>query len=90
MSSCYSKNKYEEIKEMSRPGGNPEIAKYSFKQKYEWDEPCSAKMTLRLPPSLYKQIKQVPDWQEEVRQAIALIVESEKENISPQEKKKNA
>ena len=47
-------------------------------------------MTLRLPPSLYEQIKQVPDWQEEVRQAIASIVESEKENISPQKEKKNA
>ncbi len=72
---------------MPRPGGNPEIVKYGFKQKYEWDEPCSAKMTLRLPPSLYEQIKQVPDWQEEVRQAIASIVESE--NISSQEEEKN-
>mgnify|MGYP001818520799 CR=1 FL=1 len=73
-----------------RPGGNPEISKYSFKQKYDWDEPCSAKMSLRLPPTLYEQVKQLPNWQEKVRQAIASIVESEKENISPQEKKKNA
>ena len=70
-----------------RPGGNPEISKYSFKQKYDWDEPCSAKMTLRLPPSLYEQIRQIPDWQEEVRQAIAFIVESEK--FSTEEEKEN-
>ena len=70
-----------------RPGGNPEISKYSFKQKYDWDEPCSAKMTLRLPPSLYEQIRQIPDWQEEVRQAIAFIVESEKS--STEEEKEN-
>ncbi len=66
---------------MPRPGGNPEIVKYSFKQKYEWDEPCSAKMTLRLPPSLYEQLKQVPDWQEEVRQAIASLVRTEKLDV---------
>ena len=66
---------------MPRPGGNPEIVKYSFKQKYEWDEPCSAKMTLRLPPSLYEQLKQVPDWQEEVRQAIASLVRAEKLDV---------
>jgi hypothetical protein len=70
-------------KEMARPGGNPEIVKYSFKQKYEWDEPCSAKMTLRLPSSLYEQLKQVPDWQEKVRQAIASLVKSE--NLDAQE-----
>ena len=68
---------------MARPGGNPEIVKYSFKQKYEWDEPCSAKMTLRLPSSLYEQLKQVPDWQEKVRQAIASLVKSE--NLDAQE-----
>ncbi len=73
---------------MARPGGNPEIVKYSFKQKYEWDEPCSAKMTLRLPPSLYEQIKQIPNWQEEVRQAIAIIVDAE--NSSTKEEKENA
>ncbi len=73
---------------MPRPGGNPDIGKYSFKQKYDWDVPCTAKMSLRLPPSLYEQIKQIPNWQEEVRQAIAMIVESE--NSSTKEEKENA
>ena len=73
---------------MSNPKGNPEIVKYSFKQKYEWDEPCSAKMTLRLPPSLYEQLKQVPDWQEEVRQAIASLVKSE--NLDVENSTQNA
>ncbi len=61
-----------------RPGGNPDIAKYGFKQQYDWDEPCSAKMSLRMPPTLYEELKTVPEWQEKVRQAIASIVEAEK------------
>ena len=59
---------------MPRPGGNPDIVKYGFKQQYDWDEPCSAKMTLRMPPTLYQELKTVPGWQEKVRQAIASIV----------------
>ena len=57
-----------------RPGGNPDIKKYGFKQQYEWDEPCTAKMTLRLPPSHYEKLKQLPNWQEKVREAIAELV----------------
>ena len=60
---------------MSRPGGNPDISKYSFKQQYDWDEPCTAKMTLRLPPSLYENLKQLDNWQEVARQAIAKAIE---------------
>ena len=55
-----------------RPGGNPDIKEYGFKQQYDrWDEPCTAKMTLRLPPSMYAELKQLPNWQEKVREAIA-------------------
>ena len=61
-----------------RPGGNPDIVKYSFKQQYEWDEPCTAKMSLRVPPTLFEQVKQLPNWQEKVRQAMASLVEAEK------------
>ena len=62
-----------------RPGGNPNIAEYGFKKKYSWDEPCTAKMGLRLPPSIYEELKTVPEWQEKVRQAIAAIVEENKD-----------
>ena len=60
-----------------RPGGNPEITKYSFKQKFDWDEPCNEKMTLRLPSSMKVAIKAgvVKDWQEVARQAIAIEIE---------------
>ena len=60
-----------------RPGGNPEITKYGFQQKYDWDEPCSEKMTLRLPPSMKAAIKAgvIEDWQEVARQAIAKAIE---------------
>ena len=60
-----------------RPGGNPEITKYSFKQKFDWDEPCNEKMTLRLPSSMKAAIKAgvVKDWQEVARKAIAEEIE---------------
>ena len=60
-----------------RPGGNPEITKYSFTQKYDWDEPCSERMTLRLPSSMKEAIKAgvIENWQEVARQAIAKAIE---------------
>ena len=60
-----------------RPGGNPEITKYSFQQKYDWDEPCSERMTLRLPASMKEAIKAgvIEDWQEVARVAIAKAIE---------------
>ncbi len=73
---------------MSRPGGNPDLEKYQFQQKYDWDEPCTAKMTLRLPPSQYAKLKEIDNWQEKVRGAIAYLVKSE--NLSAQEEKKTA
>ena len=70
-----------EIMPKGRPGGNPDITKYSFQQKYDWDEPCSEKMTLRLPPSMKAAIKAgvVEDWQEVARQAIAAEIEKAKQ-----------
>ena len=60
-----------------RPGGNPDISKYGFKAKYDWDEPCNEKMTLRLPASMKEAIKAglIEDWQEVCRQAIAEAIE---------------
>lgn len=62
---------------MARPGGNPELKKYKFEQQYGWSEPCSAKMTLRLPPSQYARLKEISNWQEKVREAIATLLERE-------------
>ena len=64
-----------------RPGGNPEIKKYGFKQKYDWLEPCNEKMTLRLPASLKVAIKAglIEDWQEVARKAIAAELEKTKQ-----------
>lgn len=64
-------------KKSGRPGGNPDLEEYQFEKKYDWDEPCTAKMTLRLPPSLYREVKEIPNWQEKVRGAIALLVTEE-------------
>ncbi|WP_038019542.1 hypothetical protein [Synechococcus sp. PCC 7335] len=56
-----------------RPGGNPDIADHGFKQKHDWSEPCTEKMTIRMPPAMKAAIKAgaIPDWQEVCRRAIA-------------------
>ncbi len=64
-----------------RPGGNPDLVKYQFSTDRE--EPCTAKMTLRLPPSQYAKLKKIDNWQEKVRGAIASLVKSE--NLDAQE-----
>ena len=60
-----------------RPGGNPGLKDYQFEKKYNWDESCTEKMTLRMPPSLKAAIKagKIEDWQEVARQAIAAELE---------------
>ena len=60
---------------MSRPGGNPDLVKYQFKT--DRSEPCTAKLTLRVPPSQYAELKKLPNWQEKVRGAIAELIEEE-------------
>lgn len=56
-----------------RPGGNPELEKYQFEQKYDWEESCTERMQLRMPPSMKAAIKagKIKDWQEVARQALA-------------------
>lgn len=58
---------------MARPGGNPDIKAHGFKQRYDWPEPCSEQMTIRVPLSMKLAIKnkEIADWQEVARQAIA-------------------
>ena len=65
-----------------RPGGNPDLKKYQFKQKYDWDEPCIERMQLRMPPSMKAAIKagQIEDWQETARKAIAAELEKAQQN----------
>ena len=69
---------------MARPGGNPDLVKYHFEQKYDWEEPCTEKMTLRLPASLKAAIKagEVKDWQEIARKAIAAAISDSKKETA--------
>ncbi len=62
-----------------RPGGNPDLEQHQYQQRYNWDEPCTAQFNIRLPPSLLAELKQIDNYQEKVRQAIAFIVEQEKD-----------
>ena len=67
-----------------RPGGNPELEKYQFEQKYDWPESCTEKMTIRLPPSMKAAIKagEVKDWQEIARKAIAAAISDSKKETA--------
>ena len=58
-----------------RPGGNPELEKYQFQQKYDWGESCTERIAVRLPPTLNRELKKVENWQEFTRQAIAKALE---------------
>ena len=40
-------------------------------------EPCTAQISLRIPPSLKSQLKNVDNWQEAVREYLRKIVETE-------------
>jgi hypothetical protein len=61
-------------KTSGRPGGNPDIKKYGFKT--ERNEPLRERLQIRVPASMKQQLKQLDDWQEFVRQAIAEKLES--------------
>lgn len=60
-----------------RPGGNPDLVEYQFSTDRE--EPYTAKMTLRLPPSQYEKLKQLPKWQDKVREAIASLLKQQQQ-----------
>jgi hypothetical protein len=68
-----------------RPGGNPELEKYQFEQKYDWDESCTEKMTIRMPPRMKEAIKagKVKGWQELARKAIAAALEEKPTEKEP-------
>jgi L-lysine 2,3-aminomutase len=54
---------------MSNPKGNPKIKEYGFTTDRE--ESLTAKLSMRITPSMLDKLKQQDDWQELVRQAIA-------------------
>lgn len=60
-----------------RPGGNPDLEAHQFEKKYDWDEPCTASLSLRIPPNIKEKLKKLPNWQERVRRAIAKELEKE-------------
>ena len=59
---------------MSNPRGNPKIREYGFKTDRE--ESLTAKLSVRITPSMLKELRKKDNWQELVRQAIAEKLES--------------
>ncbi|MGL4883455.1 hypothetical protein C7B62_08745 [Pleurocapsa sp. CCALA 161] len=56
-------------KSSGRPGGNPDLKKYSFTT--DRDEPLRERLQIRVPASMKQELKAKDNWQEFVRQAIA-------------------
>ena len=59
---------------MSNPKGNPKIKEYGFKTDRE--ESLTAKLSVRITPSMLKELRKKDNWQELVRKAIAEKLES--------------
>jgi hypothetical protein len=62
------KTKMPGTKASGRPGGNPEIKKYGFKTTR--DEPLSQQINIRIAKSMEVKLKELPRWQDLVREAI--------------------
>lgn len=56
-------------KSSGRPGGNPDLKKYSFTT--DRDEPLRERLQIRVPASMKQELEAKDNWQEFVRQAIA-------------------
>ena len=54
---------------MPRPGGNPALTEHQFTTERE--EPCTAKLQVRVPPSMLAELKEHKNWQEIVREVLA-------------------
>ena len=54
---------------MPRPGGNPALTEHQFTTERE--EPCTAKLQVRVPPSMLAELKEYKNWQEIVRKVLA-------------------
>jgi len=52
-----------------RPGGNPDLVQHQFKT--DRPEPCTERIQIRLPRSLYERITARPDWPEWARKILA-------------------
>ena len=59
---------------MSNPKGNPNIKKYGFKT--DRPESLTAKLSMRVAPSMLEELKKKDNWQELVREAIAEKLQS--------------
>ena len=62
-----------------RPGGNPDLVAYQFTT--DRDEPLTAKITIRLAPSMLEKLKELDNYREFVRQAIAEKLEYDSDNL---------
>ena len=61
-------------KASGRPGGNPDIKNYGFKT--DRPESLTAKLSMRVAPSMLAELKKKDNWQELVREAIAEKLQS--------------
>jgi hypothetical protein len=60
---------------MTRPRGNPDLERHQFAT--DRDEPLEAKITIRITAQMEQQLKELPNYREFVRTAIAEKLDSE-------------
>lgn len=57
---------------MPRPGGNPDLVKFQYQSE---DEPNNERLSLWIKPSMMSKLKELPNKNEFIRQAIAKALE---------------
>ena len=60
---------------MPRPGGNPNIKEHGFKS--DRPEPLTANLSMRIAPSMLKELRSRENWKDLVRNAIAKALEED-------------
>lgn len=66
---------------MPNPNGNPGLKKYEFEQKYNWSEPCSEGIYLRVPPAMKEAMNDLEISSEDIRQMISKHIRDEDEEL---------
>ena len=73
------KSKWLEKSTVSNSEGNPNIKKYGLTT--DWDEALTDNMSIRMPPSVMKRLKEQKNWREFVRSTLIKALEvQEKES----------
>lgn len=60
-----------------------------YQKAHNWEESCTAHIGLKVPPSMKEALREIDNWNEKLRQAIAQMIEQEKGSSQYEEPKNN-